>query len=362
MKRIYLIRHTKPELGGREHVCLGGRSDPPLSTEGFEAAKKLALCFSDGEKLRIYASPLLRAQQTAEALSAGRWPVETLPGVREIDTGEWDGLSFDVIRERYPELYALRGGDLSLTPPGGESLEKCAERGMKALRSVMDDGDETAVIVAHAGMIRSLLCVIMGRPLGEYRSIARSYGCINSLLWDGEKLLAEAVGRAWDALPDAEEMYARFAAPPQVRDHCGAVKKTALALAAALPESRGMDIPLLESAALLHDMCRSEKHHAERAAERLRDEGYLRLANVIEKHHDCPVVGEIDEAKLLFLADKLCFDTEIIGIKERFDRSFKRCENAEARAAHERRRAMAEEIEKKYLKAAGISAIEEAIK
>ena len=83
MKRIFLVRHAQPELGGKSHVCLGGRSDVPLSPEGEMQAAAAAGCFPDHIDFKLYSSPMLRARQTAQLISAGRWPVEVLPGMEE---------------------------------------------------------------------------------------------------------------------------------------------------------------------------------------------------------------------------------------------------------------------------------------
>ena len=193
MKTLYLVRHAAPELGGREHVCLGGRSDPPLSDEGRAQAKKAAGFFCGMESAAFWASPMLRARETAELLAGGK-SVNILPGMEEIDCGEWDGLSFDEIKLRYPELYAARGGNLSLTPPGGESLEALARRGMKALDSLKNEKEDNIILVAHKGINRVLLCCLLGRETGEYRELKQDYVCLNRLsLRDGE-LLVEDIG------------------------------------------------------------------------------------------------------------------------------------------------------------------------
>ena len=193
MKKLYLVRHAAPELGGKEHVCLGGRSDVPLSEEGKRQAGYAAGCFSGEKEYKVYASPMIRAQQTAQLLSAGRWEVNVLQGMEEIDCGEWDGLSFDEIRRLYPELYARRGGDLSLTPPGGESLESVAKRGLAALESIMDEEAENVIVVAHKGINRVLLCALMGRPITDYRSLSQDYVCINCLIVENGRLRVDKI-------------------------------------------------------------------------------------------------------------------------------------------------------------------------
>lgn len=194
MKIIYLVRHAQPELGGREHVCLGGRSNPPLSPEGRLQAERAKSYFENLESVAVWASPMLRAVETAELISGGRWAVKVLHGMEEIDCGEWDGLSFEEIKSRYPELYAARGGNLSLTPPGGESLEALARRGMKALESLKKEKEDNIIVVAHKGINRVLLCLMMGRELSEYRSLKQDYVCLNRISFDGEKFKVEDIG------------------------------------------------------------------------------------------------------------------------------------------------------------------------
>ena len=66
---FYLIRHAEPYFGNDGRICLGQKLDVPLSDRGREQAARL------GERMKgkpldvIYVSPLLRARQTAEALS-----------------------------------------------------------------------------------------------------------------------------------------------------------------------------------------------------------------------------------------------------------------------------------------------------
>jgi len=88
MAQILLVRHAEPALRG---VFLGS-TDPALSPTGLAQARALTL-----PPLPIYASPLRRAVETLN----GR-PATLLPGLREIDYGPWDGLSWAEIESRFP--------------------------------------------------------------------------------------------------------------------------------------------------------------------------------------------------------------------------------------------------------------------
>ena len=89
MRKIYLIRHGVPNLPKGARMCLG-RTDLPLGSLGILQAALLGATFKDTDLMAVYCSSLLRGRQTA-ALIGG--PVTELPGLEEMDAGEWDGLT-----------------------------------------------------------------------------------------------------------------------------------------------------------------------------------------------------------------------------------------------------------------------------
>ena len=306
-------------------------------------ASRLAGCF--GGELMLYSSPLLRCRSTALLLSAGRWRTEIDPDLRELDVGDWEGLSFREIRERWPEHYEKRGRDPSLPPPGGERYESAAERGLAALRRIMEScpGDAAAV-VAHAGINRAILCALTGRPMRDVAQLPQGYGCVNVLAYEEGSFHVLAAGVSPFAVPGPEEraaLEAEYGTPERVRRHCAAVGETALELAANIP---GIDTELLSAACELHDLLRGERDHPRAAAEVLRRRGWLRLARVIGQHHDCDPRGPINEEKLLFLADKLVREDRRVTLDERFRRAAEKCAAPEAAAALERRKKAAYDI------------------
>lgn len=69
----------------------------------------------------VFSSPLTRAVQTARTISQ---EITILDGLRELDYGQWDGLTFGQIRQRFPELYAARADDKSRMPPVRKRLSR----------------------------------------------------------------------------------------------------------------------------------------------------------------------------------------------------------------------------------------------
>ena len=137
-------------------MCIG-TTDIALGEKGFQQAAELA------RKLpavaAVFSSPLSRAVQTAEAIGL---PVTVVDGLMEAYAGQWDGLTFDEIRSRYPELYAARATDLTLPLPGAEDWEVALERFYKAMTFAAETAPGDFAVVAHGGIIAQFMQEITG--------------------------------------------------------------------------------------------------------------------------------------------------------------------------------------------------------
>ena len=156
MKKVYLIRHGLPDFPDGKGMCIG-TTDIPMGDKGLAQAAEMA------EKLpavtAVFSSPLTRAVQTAQAIGL---PVTILPDLREMHAGEWDGLTFDEIRQRYPELYAARASDLTIPLPGAEDHEEGLHRFAAAMEKAANLALGDFAVVAHGGIIAQFLQHITG--------------------------------------------------------------------------------------------------------------------------------------------------------------------------------------------------------
>ena len=336
MRRVFLIRHGHPAFPLGAHVCLG-RTDTPLGPLGRMQSIVLAEALR-GEALRaVFSSPLTRCRETAAPLGLEPVLAEELA---EQDMGPWDGLDFTEIRARWPELYARRSGEPLLVPPGAETLEEVQRRAVPALERCLAQSSGDIAVTAHASVIQALLAHVESVQLAESRPLRPPYTGCAVLGWDGafRQLVPAFVPRV-PLTPTLAEKLLHAAAPGErVEAHCRAVAAEALRIARAMP--RELDMELLCSAALLHDIARGEKEHPALGAAWLRELGYGEAAALVEQHHDLESVKP-DEAALLFLADKLVREDRRVGLEARFAASEKRCTTPEARAAYERRLAAA---------------------
>jgi len=91
-----------------------------------------------------------------------------------------------------------------------------------------------------------------------------------------------------------------------------------------------LDLNLLQAAAVLHDIAKGQKNHARAGGEWLRKMGFDRVARIVETHHDLQFKAgdRIGEAEILYLADKLIQEDDIVGLEIRFASSLKRYGNS----------------------------------
>lgn len=340
MREIYLIRHGMPDFPGGARMCLG-RTDLPLGLRGRLQAALLGAEFAPLGISEWFCSPLSRSCQTAELMGCSS-PV-IVPGLEEMDAGEWDGLSFDEIRKRWPEYYERRGRDRSLPPPGGEEFEHAAQRFSAAVARAMVLSRGDAVIVTHSSVIQTLLCTLERKPFDCARDFNLPYGSITRLVSDGPGRLTLAEYGRNPVPPLTPELAGRLLEaaelPPQLEAHCRATAAAAMEIVCALAAAGVcLDENLVYSAALLHDVSKGTPDHALAGAGLMAQLGYPELIPLIAQHHDIEDPSRVDEAMAVYLADKLCRGEKRVSISGRFRASYDRCRDAEALAAHDRRR------------------------
>lgn len=153
-----MVRHGESEAN-RNNI-FAGSFDADLQHRGEKQAEKTAEFIAENYKVdKIYASDLKRAFKTGKAV-ADRTGVEIIPDrrLREISAGEWEGMKFDDIREKYPEAYTVWRTDLgNARCTGGESTKELGERILAALTEIAEQNDgKTVVIATHATPVRAM--------------------------------------------------------------------------------------------------------------------------------------------------------------------------------------------------------------
>jgi probable phosphoglycerate mutase len=143
-----------------------GQTDVALDDTGREQARGVAALLRGERFSRAIASDLGRARETAEIVLDSEPPaLEFDARWREMRFGSWEGLVWDEIVARQPELATTSSTTPRFyTPPGGESFDALCERIADAVADIdthAHDGDRIFV-ATHAGPLHALLRVALG--------------------------------------------------------------------------------------------------------------------------------------------------------------------------------------------------------
>jgi probable phosphoglycerate mutase len=145
-----------PALPDEPFKLLDGHGDPPLSPLGVRQAERVAGRLG-GERLSaIYASTLIRTQQTAAPLAArAELDIRVEHDLREVFLGAGEGGRFRIMAaENHPTVLAVRAWKEWSEIPGAESNLDLTERVVGVLEQIhAQHQDQSVAIFCHGGVI-----------------------------------------------------------------------------------------------------------------------------------------------------------------------------------------------------------------
>lgn len=189
--RLWLVRHGLTRLNEEKRYC--GHSDPPLSPRGYAQARWLAERLHTIGLTKIYCSDTQRARSTAEMIC------EVVPGTmvrsmeewRELNFGAWEGLTYEEIRERFPQEPGFFQDPLTIAPPEGESFPQLLKRIDAGWRVILKDVDNQGAdgnseqvqyaLVSHGGPLRALLCRLLGWSMEQQWQLRLDPGSLSAI-------------------------------------------------------------------------------------------------------------------------------------------------------------------------------------
>jgi len=189
--RLDLLRHGETERGGG----FRGRIDDALTAAGW--AQMHQALQGRGGWSALVSSPLQRCRRFAEALAAQHGlPLHEEPGLRELDFGDWEGLSAAQLMDTSSAELGLFWDDpYAFTPPGGEPLAAFEARVLDALAGLAKaHAAGHLLLVTHGGVIRLLLARARGLAPARLLQVEAGHASLFSLrlgLLDGQLLLEE---------------------------------------------------------------------------------------------------------------------------------------------------------------------------
>ena len=181
--KLHLVRHGETEWNNLGRFQ--GQQDIPLNTRGLAQAKETARAMAEDGEIALYSSPLQRTMQVAEEIShVVNVPVVPVPGVKELNLGDLEGVTGEDMRNLWPDVYAAWNQDPgTLAMPKGESLSQLQERAWQSLQELEEahSGDDVIVLVSHNFAIRAMIHKILGLPLSNFHRLSLSLSSISTV-------------------------------------------------------------------------------------------------------------------------------------------------------------------------------------
>jgi broad specificity phosphatase PhoE len=192
--RLVLCRHAEPD-GAFRGRCYG-RLDVSLSPRGLRQANALAERLASLPLVAVYSSPARRARETADAVASahGLASIEH-SALQELDFGDLEGLPYEEIAARHPELYAAWMGEPTRVRfPGGESYSELRARVLGALAELLErHRGEAFAAVSHGGPIRAVLGACLGIADEAVFRLDQNHGSISVVDWIRDSPLVRVV-------------------------------------------------------------------------------------------------------------------------------------------------------------------------
>jgi 2,3-bisphosphoglycerate-dependent phosphoglycerate mutase len=187
---LLLMRHA--ETDDNVAMRLSGWTDTDLSLRGESQLELLADHFNREHSHidALYASPLIRARRTAEAIGAltGHTPI-LLDDLREMHFGELDGLPFEELREAYSHLLDA-DEDSAIEDfmwPSGESRSGFTARALRVINAIASEHPGRQVgVVTHGGLIATLLTILHNESPANWRKWVVPNASLSEIVWDAQ--------------------------------------------------------------------------------------------------------------------------------------------------------------------------------
>lgn len=163
MTKIYLTRHGETEWN--RQCRFQGHKNSDLTDKGILAAELLAERIEEIDLDCIISSPLMRAYNTAQIVKGSKnIDIIKHDGLKEINLGDFEGMSYMQIKEESPEiLESIERDPFNNRYPNGENLKEFYNRVTSAFKEIIDRcRNKTVLIVAHGGTLKCIEAYIKG--------------------------------------------------------------------------------------------------------------------------------------------------------------------------------------------------------
>ena len=191
---LLLLRHGETVRSVAKRFSGTGGEDVSLTERGraqAEAAAALVAARADRSEIAaVVSSPLRRTRETAAFVAdALGLPVTVEPGFAETAFGDWDGLTFTEVRDRWPAQMDAWLASTAVAPPNGESFDDVLRRVRSARdRVIRTYAGRPVVVVTHVTPIKLLTCLALDVPARTVFRMELQPGATTELQWYADGL------------------------------------------------------------------------------------------------------------------------------------------------------------------------------
>lgn len=184
--KLLLTRHG--QTFANEKNLYEGFGDSKLNPIGIRQAQCVAALLKDYNITKTYCSPKLRCIQTLETIkyenkSINEINTKYIEDLTETHFGLWEGKDYKTIASEFPKQWNAFIEDDEFCFPAGESRKDFYTRCCKVVEYIITDAskEDTVLIVSHAGVMRVILCYLLGIGQRGFYTINPKQGAYSSI-------------------------------------------------------------------------------------------------------------------------------------------------------------------------------------
>ena len=203
---ILLVRHGETDTNALGMNGIVG-NNAPLNENGRVQVSTAAGISKKYNPTKIYSSPFLRCQQTAEFISkttsAG---VEVSEGLKEFDMGDWANMKSEDTKTLLMQYNAwdYSPSKFSFRVPGGESWEDIAVRSKSILDGLITADDEAVVLVSHNAIIRALVGIMHNAHFKDWFGFPFQNGAVSAFEYKNGHYTEQFINMQVDTWPSED--------------------------------------------------------------------------------------------------------------------------------------------------------------
>jgi alpha-ribazole phosphatase len=190
-RKLLLLRHG--DVGEQYHDRYIGSTDISMSELGHQQIRAVKIWLHSHSIDCCYCSPMKRCREAAEiVLEQRNMECKVDQDLREIDFGQWEGLTFNEINRDFPDgVSKWNEFDSDFSFPDGERIGDFIKRIICFADRLEAESADTVLVCAHGGVIRLLICYFLGLNPWQYILFRVRHASVVTIeLFDGAGMLS----------------------------------------------------------------------------------------------------------------------------------------------------------------------------